>query len=146
MVEENNVLIKPVRAAAQELFERLEKSLEPRGIDLDALLAASQRDGIDKAAQNFGLSQAEKPTLLLALQLQAQQALETIRLQSEKASLNQLSQEEINAVIQATAMKNPVQIVLDTNVLVSGLIKREGTPGRVLDLIIFDRRSLTHYS
>jgi len=50
---------------------------------------------------DFGLSEAEQARLYMALQLQAQQALETIRSRSEMAGLDQLSEDEINAEIQA---------------------------------------------
>jgi predicted nucleic acid-binding protein len=33
-------------------------------------------------------------------------------------------------------MKLPVRLVLDTNVLVSGLLKLSSPPGRILDLIL----------
>lgn len=104
VIENNNVLIKPVSTAAQELLDQLEKNLVPRGVALGAVLEACQREGGEAAARNFSLSFEEKATLFLALQLQAQQALESIRLQAERAGLNQLSEEEINAEIQAANM------------------------------------------
>jgi AbrB family looped-hinge helix DNA binding protein len=101
LVQENDVVLKPVSLVAQELFAKLEKSLAGRGIALEAVLGASLRSGGDGAARQYGLSADEKATLFIALQYQAQQALETMRAQAETGGLNQLSDEEINAEIQA---------------------------------------------
>jgi hypothetical protein len=101
IMRENGVVIQPVRVAAQEMLASLERGLVARGYTLDALLVACQRIGGERAAMDYGLSEAEKAQLYMALQLQAQQALETIRSQSEKAGLDQLSEDEINVEIQA---------------------------------------------
>lgn len=57
--------------------------------------------GGDDAAREFGLTAEEKASLYQILQLRAQAALETIRASAEQKGLNQLSQDEINAEIQA---------------------------------------------
>jgi len=101
VMRENGVVIQPVRVAAQEMLVILEQGLLERGYTLDALLISCQRLGGERAAMDFGLSEAEKAQLFMALQLQAQQALETIRNQSEMAGLDQLGEDEINAEIQA---------------------------------------------
>jgi AbrB family looped-hinge helix DNA binding protein len=100
-MRENGVVIQPVKVAVQEALSGLERSLAQRGLKLDDLLAACQRVGGERAARDFGLSEAEKAALYNALQLQAQQALETIRLQSEAAGLDRFSDEELNAEIQS---------------------------------------------
>jgi AbrB family looped-hinge helix DNA binding protein len=101
IMRENGVVIQPVRIAAQEILANLERGLVERGYTLDALLVACQRIGGERAAVDFGLSEAEQARLYTALQLQAQQALETIRSRSDMAGLDQLSEDEINAEIQA---------------------------------------------
>jgi hypothetical protein len=63
--------------------------------------------GGEQAAREFGLSEAEKSTLFMALQLQAQKALETIRFQAEQARLDQLTDQEIEAEIDATRNAAP---------------------------------------
>ena len=83
------------------MLASLERGLVERGYMLDALLVACQRIGGERAAMDFGLSEAEKARLYMALQLQALQALETIRSQSQMAGLDQLSENEINAETQA---------------------------------------------
>ncbi len=99
-MREHDVIIQPVKIAVQEALSHLERSLAQRGYKLDDLLAACQRVGGERAARNFDLSEADKAALYNALQLQAQQALETIRLQSEAAGLDRLSDEEIDTEIQ----------------------------------------------
>jgi AbrB family looped-hinge helix DNA binding protein len=98
--KENGVVIQPVEAAAQELFDSLEKSLNMRGHTLEAVLGAYQRIGGEGAGRQFGLSDDEKSTLYMVLQLQAQQALEAIRNQAELPRQYQLSDDEIEAEIQ----------------------------------------------
>lgn len=99
--QEGGVIIQPASMAAQEMLSSLEQSLGQRGLKLEALLLACQRVGGEQAAREFGLSEAEKTRLYNALQLQAQQALEAIRIQSEKAGFDQLSDDEIHAEIRA---------------------------------------------
>jgi AbrB family looped-hinge helix DNA binding protein len=101
ITREDGVVIQPVTMAVQELLASLERSLGQRGLKLDALLLACQRAGGEGAARDFGLSEAEKARLYSALQLQAQQALESIRAQSERAGLDQIGEDEIEAEIRA---------------------------------------------
>jgi hypothetical protein len=95
------VVLKPVDAALQELFDRLEKRFAPRGVSLEEVLASCRQVGSEAAARQYGLSAEEKETLFLALQLQAQQALDTIRLEAKAAGLDQLTGEEIDVEIKA---------------------------------------------
>ncbi len=106
-IQGNGVVIQSLDAAAKDLKEGLEKSLKGRGISLDALLAACQKKGGEQAAQEFDLSEAEKSTLYMALQLQAQKALETIRSQAEKAGLDRLTDQEIDVEIKAARDADP---------------------------------------
>ncbi len=101
IVNENGVVIQPVATAVREMLADLERSLHMRGVSLEDLLQACQRVGGERAAQDYGLSEAEQISLYNALQLQAQQALETIRTVSEKAGAYRLSEDEIEAEIQA---------------------------------------------
>jgi len=57
--------------------------------------------GVNGAAKEFALSDEEKTTLYMALQLQAQQALEAIRSQAERTAQDQLSDAEIETEIRA---------------------------------------------
>jgi AbrB family looped-hinge helix DNA binding protein len=100
-IQGNGVVIHSLDAAAKDLREALEKSLKGRGISLDALLTACQKKGGEQAALEYGLSEAEKSTLYMALQLQAQKALEDIRDQAEKAGLDKFTDQEIEAEIKA---------------------------------------------
>ena len=101
MEKENGVVIQPVEAAAQDLLDKLEKTLIARGYSLEAVLSAYQRAGGNRAAREFGLSDEEKSNLYMALQLQAQQALEAIRSQAEMAGQDQFSDDGIEAEVQA---------------------------------------------
>jgi AbrB family looped-hinge helix DNA binding protein len=99
VIQENGVMIQSVEVAVQDLLKQLENALNQRGISLEALITASQKVGGEAAARRFRLSKAEKTTYYLALQLQAQQALETIRLHSERLGLDQTTEAEIEAEI-----------------------------------------------
>ncbi len=107
VVKGNGVVVQSLDAAAKELLEGLEKSLRTRGISLEMLLNACQKNGGEQTAQEYGLSESEKTTLYMALQLRAQQALETIRSQAEQAGLDKLTEQEIEAEIQAVRNANP---------------------------------------
>jgi AbrB family looped-hinge helix DNA binding protein len=101
ILREDGVMIQPLEIAVQEMLSGLEQSLDQRGLKLDDLLFACQRSGSERAARDFGLSEAEKVKIFSVLQLQAQQALESIRAQSERGGLDQISEEKIEADIQA---------------------------------------------
>jgi hypothetical protein len=72
---------------------------------LEAVLGAYQRMGGEGAGRQFGLSDDEKSTLFMVLQLQAQQALEAIRSQTEMLGQDRLSEDEIEAEIQAARLE-----------------------------------------
>jgi AbrB family looped-hinge helix DNA binding protein len=99
IIQENGVVLQSVEAASKDLMKQLAKALEQRGVSLEMLLTASQRVGGEAVARQFRLSEAEKTTFYLALQLQAQQALETIRQHSQRLGLDQLPEDEIEAEI-----------------------------------------------
>lgn len=106
IVQENGVVIQPVEAAVHELLSQLEEALKQHGVSLEVLLTASQRVGSEAAARQFGLSEAEKTTLYLALQLQAQQSLETIRQHSQRLGLDRLTEAEIETEITNARRQN----------------------------------------
>jgi AbrB family looped-hinge helix DNA binding protein len=105
IVQDENVMLKPVEMAVQELLSRLDQHLNAGGRSLDDLLAVCRRKGGETAAREFGLGAEEKAELFLALQLQAEQALEEIRAQAHATGADQLSDEEINAEIQAARVE-----------------------------------------
>ena len=106
-VKENGVVIQSLDAAVKDLLGKLDKILSARGASIQAILASIQKDGGEAAAVEFSLNEVEKSILYTALQLQAQQALETIRSQAEQGGLNQLSDTEIEAEIQAARHDDP---------------------------------------
>jgi len=101
IVQDENVLLKPVEIVAQELWIRLNQRLAERGSSLESLLALCRLKGGEAAAREFNLTLEEKAELMLVLQLQAEQALEEIRTQAKAAGADHLSNEEINSEIQA---------------------------------------------
>ena len=101
VVQDENVLLKSVETAVQELLNRLDQYLAAGGRSLDDLLVVCRRKGGEAAAREFGLGMQEKAQLYLALQLQAEQALEEIRIQARATGADQLTDDEINAEIQA---------------------------------------------
>jgi AbrB family looped-hinge helix DNA binding protein len=95
------VVIKTLDLAAEDLFDLLRKVLLDRGIHLDDILEQSQKVNSEKLIREFGLSSAEQKSLYQALQLKAQAAVEAIRSSSESTGLSDLSEEDIEAEIQA---------------------------------------------
>jgi len=96
---EHGVVIKTLDHAAQDLLAVLEKDLAARGIRVSDVLARARMVGADVLTRDFNLSKAERDLLFQALQLQAQAAVEAIR--AAAASGTELSEEEIEAEIQA---------------------------------------------
>ncbi len=83
--------------------------------------------------------------VLLLAQVRAQLAVSSIRNQARRQGLDQMTVEQADQLVQE-ARSVPTQaegwlmrIVVDTNVLVSGLLNPYGSPGRILDLVLSGR-------
>lgn len=101
VLQDGNIILKSVETAAQDVLDRLDRKLKRSGQSLENLLSACRRMGGEAAANQFGLSAEDKADLFLALQLQAEQALEEIRVKAQMAGVDQLTDSEIAAEIQA---------------------------------------------
>jgi AbrB family looped-hinge helix DNA binding protein len=101
METSQGVVIRPLEQAVQELQQSLEQKLRQRGQGIDDLLAASQKQGGSQAALSYGLSDEERALFYQVVQLRAQMALESIRSAAEASGTAQLSDDEIDAEIQA---------------------------------------------
>ena len=101
MVSSEGVVIKSLDLAANDLFEKVRKKLEPQGISLENLLNRSRESMRDVVMEEFGITNEERLMIYQALQLQAQAAVESIRTQAEASGLNHMTDEEINTEIQA---------------------------------------------
>ena len=99
---EDGVVIKPLEKAANDLLSSLGKKLKTRGIILDSLLERSRTQGADLVLQQLGLSIDERTELFQLLQIHAMISIESIRKESEASGLDQLTEDEIDAEIQAT--------------------------------------------
>lgn len=97
----NGVVIKTLDLAAEDLFASLRKVLLDRGVSLDAVLERSKKVNAEKLAREFGLSSEERNALFQALQLKAQAAVEAIRSSAAETGLIDLTEEDIEAEIQA---------------------------------------------
>jgi AbrB family looped-hinge helix DNA binding protein len=95
------VMLRSLGQAVQELRQTLEASLAQRGKRLDDLLSASQEQDGEQAVRAFGLDETERALFYQFAQLRAQMALEAIRSAAEVNGAAQLSDEEIEAEIQA---------------------------------------------
>ena len=65
------------------------------------MLAYSQENGGDQAVRKYGLNTEEKAIFYQFLQLRAQMAIESIRTEAEMNGSEQLTEDEIEAEIQA---------------------------------------------
>lgn len=92
---ENGVVIKPLDSAADDLLVILGKSLDSRGIHLNQVLTRAKTTGSDRLATEFNLSQEERNLLYQALRLQAQAAVESIRLIAESSPTYEITDEDI---------------------------------------------------
>ena len=101
VVSSEGVVIKSLDLAANDLFEKVRKKLEPQGISLENLLNRSRESMRDVVMEEFGITNEERLMIYQALQLQAQAAVESIRTQAEASGLNHMTDEEINTEIQA---------------------------------------------
>lgn len=96
---ENGVIIKTIDSAADDLLVILGKSLDSRGIQKEQVLTRAKITGSDKLATEFNLSQEERNLLYQALQLQAQAAVESIRLIAESSPTYEITDDDIEAEI-----------------------------------------------
>jgi len=97
----NGVVIKTLDLAADDLFESLREMLKKRDIRLEDLLQRSQKMSSEKLIKEFSLTVDERNLLFQALQLKAQAAVEAIRSSAESADQTDLTEEDIEAEIQA---------------------------------------------
>ena len=95
------VMLRSLEQAVQEMRQTLEAGLGQRGKRLDELLSVSQEQGGEQAVQVFGLDEKERALFYQFAQLRAQMALEAIRSAAEADGAARLSDEEIEAEIQA---------------------------------------------
>lgn len=98
---ENGIVIKLLDEAAADLLKELGRKLEQRGISLDTLMEQSLQNGADAVARKLAISDSEKELLLNALSMQAQAALGRIQAEAEQNGTSRLTDEEIEAEIQA---------------------------------------------
>ncbi|MBW6474854.1 MAG: AbrB/MazE/SpoVT family DNA-binding domain-containing protein [Anaerolineaceae bacterium] len=96
---ENGVVIKTLDSAADDFLVILGKSLNSRGIQIEQVLTRAKTTGSDRLATEFNLSQEERNLLYQALQLQAQAAVESIRLIAESSPTYEITDEDIDTEI-----------------------------------------------
>jgi len=101
VITANGVVIQSLEQASSDLLWNLEKNLAARRITVDEVLAYSQENGGDQAVRKYGLNTEEKAIFYQALQLRAQMAIESIRTDAEVNGSEQLTEDEIEAEIQA---------------------------------------------
>jgi AbrB family looped-hinge helix DNA binding protein len=97
----NGVVIQSLEQAASDLLGNLEKNLAAHRITVDEVLAFSLENGGDQAVRKYGLNTEEKAIFYQVLQLRAQMAIESIRIEAEGNGSEQLTEDEIEAEIQA---------------------------------------------
>lgn len=96
---ENGVIIKTLGSAADDLLVILGKSLNSRGIKIEQVLTRAKTTGSNQLVTEFNLSQEERDLLYQALQLQAQAAVESIRLIAESSPTYEITDEDIETEI-----------------------------------------------
>jgi len=97
----NGVVIQSLEQAVSDLLGNLEKNLAAHSITVDEVLAFSLENGGDQAVRKYGLNTEEKAIFYQVLQLRAQMAIESIRTEAEVTGSEQLTEDEIEAEIQA---------------------------------------------
>jgi AbrB family looped-hinge helix DNA binding protein len=97
----DGVALKPLEAIAEEMLAALEKKIARRGISLDKLMSAAMKKGGDAAAKELGVKDDEKEIFYQALSLRAQAAVRTLQENAAKYGTNKLTEEDIEAEIQA---------------------------------------------
>lgn len=96
---ENGVIIKTLGSAADDLLVILGKSLNSKGIKIEQVLTRAKTTGSDQLMTEFNLNQKERDLLYQALQLQAQAAVESIRLIAESSPTYEITDEDIETDI-----------------------------------------------
>lgn len=85
----------------------------------------------------IGVPEGElEQTLLLVRRARAAAAVSSMRRRAVQQGTARLSRRAVDAEIRAARRAPGVRIVLDTNVLVSGLLNPHGAPGRIVDLVL----------
>lgn len=93
--------IKSLDTIAEDLLAALGTKLDRRGISLDKLIEISLKKGGDAAAKEMGVKDDEKEILYQALGLRAQAAVKALRENAGKYGADKITDEDINAEIQA---------------------------------------------
>ena len=96
---ENGIVIKTLDSAADDLLVILRNSLISRGIQVDQVLTRARTTGADQLANEFNLNLEERNLLYQILQLQAQAAVESIRLIAESSPTYEITDEDIETEI-----------------------------------------------
>lgn len=96
---ENGVVIKTLDSAADDLLVILRNSLTSRGIQVDQVLTRARTTGADQLAKEFNLNLEERNMLYQTLQLQAQAAVESIRVIAESSPAYEITEEDIETEI-----------------------------------------------
>jgi AbrB family looped-hinge helix DNA binding protein len=96
---ENGVVIKTLDSAADDLLVILRNSLTSRGIQVDQVLTRARTTGADQLAKEFNLNLEERNMLYQTLQLQAQAAVESIRVIAESSPTYEITEEDIETEI-----------------------------------------------
>ena len=99
---ESGIVIKSLDDAADSLLVDLQKKLGKKQISIDKLMERSLQTGGDTAIAELGLSELEKEIFYQVLSLRAQSAVQAIRENARKYGADQLTDDEIQAEIQAT--------------------------------------------
>jgi AbrB family looped-hinge helix DNA binding protein len=102
----NGVIVKSLDAMADDLLGELGELLEKRGISLNELMKQSIQVGGDAAAREFNLAREEKETFINALFLRAQAAVSAFQAEAKQTGADKLTEEEIEAEIQAVRRGN----------------------------------------
>ncbi len=95
------VTIMSLEDAAKALLAELKGKLDKRGISTDELMARSIIAGGKVAAREFGLSGPEKEIFDRTLRLRLQAALEAVQAEAKQKGTDKLTDEEVEAEIQA---------------------------------------------
>jgi len=104
---EDGIALKSLDEAADELLATLEKKLKQRGISLEKVMERGMQKGGEAAVTEFGLSEGEKEALYQAVSMRAQSAVKAIRENARKYGTDKLTDEDIEAEIQAVRAGNP---------------------------------------
>lgn len=99
---ENGVVLKTLDLAADDLLTSLTKTLQARGIQIDAVIARSQKVSADVLVKEYNLPPEERKILFQALQLKAQAAVEAVRSAEDSVSSAEFTENDIEEEIQRT--------------------------------------------